>query len=449
MANIATGNTYTLGTVLQEVVGKNIRIFPIFMKQFKHFPIAFFDIKQLTGDGGYTIAPKNLPGIEPTITADGYSVKWLENSLYDFQTTIKGDQTQVTVAATTGLATLNVADTSGFAVNDSVYVILDDDQAGTELDGIVTSITDADTFVIAVTSIGGVAFSGTSVKVDLADEQTVLRGFWKRNDNEEITRPSAVYNYTEYHSYIQHFSKRIEFTKAEINKEYKYEGDAKAEVAARLKYNLGIIFQEISKAIYKGRNVKPGTGAQDKMEMLGLEEICRQKNAIVDISTSTTPIKDLYKQFELAQLSDATGAQGNLRILVNYRFLSEISRVRETQIRYDKKVDALDYVIPTMSTPFGEIDILVDPVLNQLYNYPVVFTLPSELIKLRVRPNQGVSENGSFTATDKSIHVYPVVHNLREKDLYDMTVEMGLIAGGLSALKSPYRMIKGFTAPAN
>jgi hypothetical protein len=446
MADISTGKSFTLGTVLQEVVGKNIRIFPIFMKQFKHLAAGFLDIKQLAGEGGYTVAPKYLPGIEPTITVDGYSVKWLENSLYDFQTTVPYMGSYNT--DTYGNVTINVADTSGFAVNDTIYVTKADTGTSDEFDAIVTEIQDANNLAIRLTSLNSTdQFANVTINTEAG--QTVLRGYWTRNDNDEITRPSAVYKYQEFHTYVQHFSRRIEFTKAEINKEYKYEGDAKEMVSQRLIYNLGIMFQEINKALYKGKNRAPGAGANDKMEMLGLEEVVRQTGGVVDLAQSTDPIKDFFRALEQVQLSDVTGAGGTTRLLVNDKFLSEISSLERNKIRYDKKVDSIDFEIPTLATAFGEIEILRDPMMNLLYNYPVAFTLPAELIKLWIRPNQSVNEKGAFTATDKSVHIYPVIHNLREKELFDMEIELGLIAGGMSATKTPYKMIKNFVAPVS
>jgi hypothetical protein len=64
MSDISTGNSYTLGTVLNEVMNKNLRMFPILRKQFKHLTYVFFDVKQLMGQGGMTLKIKDIPGIE-------------------------------------------------------------------------------------------------------------------------------------------------------------------------------------------------------------------------------------------------------------------------------------------------------------------------------------------------------------------------------------------------
>lgn len=443
MSNTATGNSYTLGTILNEVLDKNLRMFPILFKMFKHLQYVFFDVKQLGGQGGLTLKMKDIPGIEPSITVDGYSVKWLDYGLFDFNTTVSGNQS---ITLSSYSASIDVTSTSGFAVNDTVYFIANDAGTSASVDGVITAVTDADTIVVKVNTIDGVA-AGASGTFSLVNGATVERGFWTRNDNEEITRPSGLYNYTEYHSFVQHFSRRLEFTKAELNKEYKYEGDAKSEAEKRFQYNLGILFQEVNKAIYKGKNRAPGTGANDKMEMLGLEEICRQCGTITDLSTSSDPVGDLFNVFESAFQSGSILGNEALILLVNDKMLSQLSRTNLEKIRYDKVVTEINYNIPVIRTPFGEVEMVRDVMLNKLYNFPVGITLPRSLIKLRVRENQSYEPKGWITKADQSIKLYPVVHNLREKELYDMEFELGLIAGGMSeGTRAPYKMIKHFTA---
>jgi hypothetical protein len=89
-------------------------------KQFKHLAYCFFDIKQLSGENpGYTVAPKDIPGIEPSITVDGYSVKWLDYNTFDFTTEVKTAIASGTLSS--NVATIVLKDNSGFAVNDTVY----------------------------------------------------------------------------------------------------------------------------------------------------------------------------------------------------------------------------------------------------------------------------------------------------------------------------------------
>jgi hypothetical protein len=364
-------------------------------KQFKHIAYCFFDIKQLSGENpGLTVAPKDIPGIEPSITVDGYSIKWLDYNTFDFSTEVKTAISNGSVSASGNNIVLK--DNSGFAVNDTIYFKTDGTANSYDVDGTVTAVnSDGETVTVLITSINGVKAEASDTFKVTADQE-VVRGYWTRNDNDEITRPSSVYNYVEFQSYIQHFSRRITFTKAELNKLYKYEGDAKAEATKRLNYNIGVMFQEINKALYKGRNIAPGAGNQ-KMEMLGLEEINRQKGTIHDLSSKTTGSEMLdafYKIIEECQLSGSVASNDTITLLVNDRFLTELGRFREEKIRYDRVVDKLDMVLPTLATVYGDVELVRDPMLNTLYNYSVAFTLPKALVKLWTRENQEFNPKG-------------------------------------------------------
>ena len=449
MANVDTWNTHTLGVVLDTVVGKNLRIFPIMYKQFKHIAYCFFDIKQLSGENpGLTVAPKDIPGIEPSITVDGYSIKWLDYNTFDFSTEVKTAISSGSVSADGNAIVLK--DNTGFAVNDTIYFKTDGTANSYDVDGTVIAVNgDGETVTVKITAINGVA-AAASDTFKVTANQEVVRWYRTRNDNDEITRPSSVYNYKEYQSYIQHFSRRITFTKAELNKIYKYEGDAKAEATKRLNYNIGVMFQEINKALYKGRNIAPG--ATQKMEMLGLEEINRQKNTIHDLSSKTTGSEMLdafYKIIEECQLSGSVASNDTITLIVNDKFLTELGRFREEKIRYDRVVDKLDMVIPTLATVYGDVELVRDPMLNTLYNYSVAFTLPKALVKLWTRENQEFNPKGWVTRADQSIHFYDVINNLREQKSYDMVWECWMIAGWMSAVQSPYHMIKNFAHKAD
>ena len=140
MANIDTNNTYTLGVVLDTVVGKNLRIFPIMYKQFKHIAYCFFDIKQLSGENpGLTVAPKDIPGIEPSITVDGYSIKWLDYNTFDFSTSVKTAISSDTTVLAAG-NDIVLKDNSGFAENDTIYFKMNADGTGHDIDGTVKSV---------------------------------------------------------------------------------------------------------------------------------------------------------------------------------------------------------------------------------------------------------------------------------------------------------------------
>ncbi len=417
---IASGSTYTLGSVVQEVVGKNLRMFPVLFKQFAHLAYAFFDVKQLAGMGGLTIKPKEIPGIESSITVDGYSVKWLDYSLFDFSTTVTNTDAALSISG--GNITVDVGSTSGFSVNDTIYFVKSATGTSDAIDGIVVSITDSNTIVVKVTAKNQSATLGATVAV-LAG-QSIERGFWTRNDNDEITRPSALYDYVEYSSFVQHFSRRIEFTKAELNKEYKYEGEAKMEAQKRFEYNLAILFQEVNKALYKGKNRGPGAGANDKMEMLGFETICTELGTVHDLSSSTDGIRDLFAIIEDAFQSGSVVGSEPVMMLVNDKFLTELANSNADKVRYDKVVDTLNFTVPTLSTIYGEVDIIRDPMLNRLYKTSVAFLVPRSLVKLFVREAQDFEPKRGISKADQSVRLYPVITNLREKSLYDMELEL-------------------------
>lgn len=441
MASPATGQTYTLGGVVQEVIDKNLRLFPILFKQFKHINYAFFDVQTLAGEGGLSLKPKEINGIESALTVDGTSLKWLDYALFDFNTKIAANAT-VTLSSTSG--TFTVGDTSGFAVNDRIVGVKSDDGTSDEFEGIVTSITNGTTMVVTVTRYNGSTTVNATQAIVVKAGQVIERAFWARNDNDEILRPSNLYNYTEYKSVIQHFSRRIEFTKAELNQEYRYEGDAKSLAAKKFGYQIAILIQELNKAIYKGINRMPGAGANDKMEMMGLEFICEQAGSIKDLSASTQPLLDFYNELEKSFRSGAIAGEEPMMMLCNDKHLTQLSRSNRDLVRYDKFVEVLNYTIPSISTIYGNVDIVRDPMLNKLYNYPVAFVLPRSLIKLWVRENQDYNPQGGINRADQSIRLYEVIHNLREKKMYDIEFEMGIIAGGLSATDCPFRMIKNF-----
>ncbi len=433
-----TWNTYTMGTILEEVVGKNLRIFPIMFKQFKHIAYCFFDVKQLAWENpGLTVAPKEIPGIEPSITVDGYSIKWLDYNTFDV-TTVIDSVSASTLSSYSFSFDVPTGMGASFAVDDTIYI--KSDGTHDDIDGTITAIS-TDTLTVLVSTVNGVAAT-TSNAISLAANQEVVRWYWKRNDNDEVVRPASTYNYREYQSYIQHFSRRITFTKAELNKEYKYEGEAVAEATKRLNYNIWVMFQEINKAIYKGKNIAPT--ATSKMEMLWLEEVSRELWNIHDLSSSIDMLSDFYAIIEEAQQSGAVASNDTITLLVNDRFLTELGRFRDQQIRYDKVVDSLEMTIPTLATVYWDIELVRDPMLNVLYSTSVAFTLPKALVKLWTRENQEFAPKGWVTKADQSIRFYDVINNLREQKSYDMVWECWMIAGWMSANQSPYHMIKGF-----
>lgn len=423
MSAVGTGSTYTLGQVVQDVVGKNLRLFPILFKQFKHIQYAFFDVKQLAGEGGLSLKPREIPGIDATLTVDGYAVKWLDYSMFDFNTTVTSTNAALTVTA--NQITLVVGDTSGFAQNDTVFVVKASSGTSDELNGVVSSITNSTTMVVTLTKVNASTTIPGTVAVLAA--QSVERGYWRRNDNDDISRTSATFNYKEYKSYVQHFSRQITFTKAELNKVYVYEGDAKMEAQKKFMYNLGILFQEVNKAIYKGSNEAPGGGALQKMEMLGLEQVVTECGTRKVISGASTAYSELLGEINIAHQAGAVTTDEPVMLLCNDMFLSELSKINADKIRYTAFVDKLKFNVPKLSTVFGEVDIVRDPMLNKLYSTGTAYIVPRSLVKLWVRENQDFNPKGGVTRADQSIRLYERITNIREQKSYDMEFELGMV----------------------
>ena len=125
-----------------------------------------------------------------------------------------------------------------------------------------------------------------------------------------------------------------------------------------------------------------------------METICKEAGTIVDLSGSTNPVKDLFAQLEKSFQAGSILGNEPMFLILNDRALTELARANADKIRYDKYVDVLKMTVPTISTIFGEVEILRDPLLNRMYNKSVMFTLPRSLIKLWVRENQEFNPKG-------------------------------------------------------
>lgn len=443
MANTNTGVTYSAEQKMGELIKKGMKLFPLLYRQFKHVGRAWFDVDVLNdGSKARSLMMKNLPNITPTLTVDGEAVFWNDYGMFDFSTDIK---TKNTAALVDYIGTYEVTSSSGFAVGDTVYIIGNADGTSSAVDGVITQIPNATSIKVKVKRVNGADATATNA-INVEKGAKVRRGGWLRNDQDEITRPIYTSNYMEFKSYVQHFSRRVTFTKAEINQEYRFAEEVQKFVENRIFTQMAILIHELNVALYKGTNEAPTS--QDKKQMLGLEKVCYETNGVVDLKSSTDPIKDLFKEFQKAQTSNAVSGTQRLQVLCNTEFLDEIAYTERDKIRYNEQVKALDFVVPVLSTPYGEVELLADPVLNELYAGPVAFTMPRELVTAWYRENVGVSEDGTkLIKDDRSVRVYKVIDNVRERDSYDFTFECGVVYGGMGADVTPYRMIKNFKAP--
>jgi hypothetical protein len=448
---LLTGTSYTGLQVLQEIVGKNLRIAPILFKQYSHIASAFLDVNKLGGqDDGLTIDVKMDNGITPMLTVDGKSIKWVDYNTFDFETAVTST---ADVTITAGEMSLIVDDASGFAENDRITIVSENPVVGTQdiADAIVQTVnTSTDTVTLKLQTVNG---SPTDFPATLAlvEGQVVRRLYWARNDCDDITRGSNVPTGAEAQSFIQHFSRQITFNKQETNIIYKWEGEVPNALAFKFKHNLGILFQELAKAIYKGKNTNAGAGVYDKMEMLGLEEIVRSVGGAKDYSTlggTVNHIDELYTDLESVFTAGGSG-DGQICMLVNDRMIGQLARVDRAFVRYDKKVDALGLQLPSISTPYGDVEILRDPIMNVLYPYAMAFIFPKKNIGLWIRENDAYDPANGVSKADESIRVFERYTNLHECKAFDIYFEMGMYAHGVTDTARPsYKSIKNFTADA-
>jgi len=98
--------------------------------------------------------------------------------------------------------------------------------------------------------------------------------------------------------------------------------------------------------------------------------------------------KDLRTQIGLSIRGASKLGGSQISLLCNSTFLDQLSEIDQDKIRYDSKVTVLDVSFPRYITPYGEVEILRDPILDELYGYSVCFTAPLGFVKLWVRENQ-------------------------------------------------------------
>ena len=111
-------------------------------------------------------------------------------------------------------------------------------------------------------------------------------------------------------------------------------------------YNLGILFQEVNKAIYKGSNEAPGAGALQKMEMLGLEQVVAECGTRKVISGASTAYSELLAEINIAHQAGSVTTDEPIMLLCNDTFLSELAKIDRDKVRFDRTVDTLKLNVP-------------------------------------------------------------------------------------------------------
>ena len=185
------------------------------------------------------------------------------------------------------------------------------------------------------------------------------------------------------------------------------------------------------------------------MEMLGLETVTTECGTRKVISTPTAAYDELIGELNISyQSSSGLGSNEPLMMIVNDEFLTELSKIERAKVQHNVVVKELDLEIQRLSTIYGSVTLLRDPMLSRLYRTGTAFIVPRSMVKLWVRENQEFEPKKGITRADQSVRLYEVITNLREQKSYDMEFELGLIAGGMSlGTRCPIRMITNFKTP--
>ncbi len=467
-----TGQVTTLAQKFLSMVGQTSAVTILNVMATKSPAIAhlFFDINTWMGDNGATsikLKDKFVEGITPSLTEDGTRVTWMETGGLDFFTHISEDQTLA--VTTTGVGDNKVAGVitgvklnavSGFSVNDSLFIT-----AAVNSLNIAADADEIDADIVAVNPDGTVDIRPTMINnllpshvdfptsVELVAEQKVIRGYWKRNDEEQVTKSFADRQGVTYGSYFQHFGRRLNIKKQSLNVSYAHYASPYEAIKDKISFNVGILIQELEKALIKGKNVGPGNSANQKSEMLGLDTLCAKLGSVYDLADSTDPLGDLVYHIQESQASGAVGANERVALLGNRYAIMELTKQdRHKLINTTYKIDRIEYSVPRLMTAYGEVPLFASYAMDMLFPYPVFYTLPQNKVKLWIRQDQAVniSENGSSVSGIKSattMRIVPIqLPGNHESQVFDMFFEAGTIYAGQGAEAPAYRKITNYVS---
>jgi hypothetical protein len=196
-------------------------------KYYKSLSYLFFDYN----NPSKSLKTKFLP-MGDTITDDGVSLTWYDYNMFDAETKITSDASNVTVIV--------VPDTAGYEVGDTVHFTR---KEGSTLNNETRTIT-------AVADNTSVTLD-SSVDVEAGD--VMVRAYYVQESYAEITRGSSTWKYREYRSFFQTFGRTIRIKKEDLNRTY-FNGQSAQEYISNLfAHNMGILLQELNKAIYLGK----------------------------------------------------------------------------------------------------------------------------------------------------------------------------------------------------
>jgi hypothetical protein len=133
---------------------------------------------------------------------------------------------------------------------------------------------------------------------------------------------------------------------------------------------------------------------------------------------------------ESASASGAIPSTETLIVPCNQKFLSALARLKSKDIIYNEKIDVIDFKIFKFQNMFGQVEFFHEPMLDRLSAVSLAYILPRSLMSLRFRKNQILEdEKGAISSAVTEISVQKQITNIRDKAIFDMSFEAGMILG--------------------
>lgn len=283
----------------------------------------------------------------------------------------------------------------------------------------------------------------------------VRKLYHTRNDCDLITNTFDIIPNTSYHSYIQHFDYRIEFSTQEINTAYTV--GSRAQTLNKIYHGNLSMVRSIANAAMFGRN-RAMNGAQ-KGETMGLWNEIMKNSAIdptiiADVSSALSDndvVKVLVHQIMMAQDSGYINQGDEMVILCNQVAIHALQKLQSafnyqtgftvnTNDQFRKR-----FGLPIVETNMGTVEYMTDRVLSDTFKHEgVAIIMPKKSMAVRSRKYREVdpSMNGGLIKREIGFEMIDVTDNKQhECREYDVKTDLNIMVMGADS--GAIRVVKG------
>jgi hypothetical protein len=338
----------TLSTKLD---GRGIEFFTI-ARQSPLLATLMYDPKTLYWGEASDLKPKELALVPSTVSEDGINVKWRDIDTRDQKTAVNG-------AVNQSATTIVVDDASILTVGTQIFV----PSIGETYT--VTGISTNDlTVTPSVAAAAGIA--------DNADVVIISKSVEANGDGQSIS-----YNIEdEQTNYIQEIAYEFSFNSRDLNSQYligsmqgkspeQIVNDMLARYVGRAKAR---VFRSIAYQFYVGAKKLDATSGKNKYFAGGFGDYYSGSS---DCSGSTALAAWIALQDAIRPVQEIDAGDGSSDVVISTtnagaQALSNLGLQLE-MVRVDQTVNAIGMKITTLHTIAGDITIMVDPVLQDLY----------------------------------------------------------------------------------